>query len=398
MLNNGSFHSASLQTSVMLPVESQSVDFQKALERARKLEVHGEFFLDNCSPLKDVSNIIQDDVTPIGKSLIEKLLQNVRSLEGRVVGRNKDDAQNILSGLEVLYKEWQNLHNVSKQAAQQCAEEAAAYVAEVQRLQNEPSPAGSKTCNSTSNDRLSQLLRENCELTAALKTEQEHRLKMEARLTNVQMELDAARQAKAFWEASAGNMSQESSYAMVGRVGLGETLRVLGPAGSQLPAQVQWFRSVGVSWEPIIGATRCQYSPEPSDVGTALACRLHPGSPSANPSTEPITLTSAQPVANLHGLEEYVQLLEAEGLGRFSVVVVQLNGVLQAHRQVCTLEISSQGICLIVDDCCALRRSFEEGMQVCGARGGGEAAAQGMFLAFPPLPVYMLVCPPPFLF
>lgn len=78
MANKGSFNSDSLQIGVMLPVESQPVDFQKALERARKLEVHGEFFLDSCSPLKDVSNTIHDDSGPIGKSLFEKLLQNVR--------------------------------------------------------------------------------------------------------------------------------------------------------------------------------------------------------------------------------------------------------------------------------------------------------------------------------
>lgn len=65
--------------SVMLPVESQPVDFKKALERARKLEVHGEFYhLDSSSPLKDVSNIIQEEPGPVGKSLFESLLQNVR--------------------------------------------------------------------------------------------------------------------------------------------------------------------------------------------------------------------------------------------------------------------------------------------------------------------------------
>lgn len=68
--------------SVMLPVESQPVDFKKALERARKLEVHGEFLhLDTCSPLKDVSNIIQEDPGLVGKGLFDNLLQNVRVKE-----------------------------------------------------------------------------------------------------------------------------------------------------------------------------------------------------------------------------------------------------------------------------------------------------------------------------
>lgn len=62
---------------LMLPVESQPVNFKKALERARKLESLGEFFLD-ASPLKDVSNLHQDESLPKGKEIIEKLLQNVR--------------------------------------------------------------------------------------------------------------------------------------------------------------------------------------------------------------------------------------------------------------------------------------------------------------------------------
>ncbi len=61
----------------MLPVESQPVDFQKALERARKLESLGEFFLES-SPLKDVSNVHQDESLPNGRAIIEKLLLNVR--------------------------------------------------------------------------------------------------------------------------------------------------------------------------------------------------------------------------------------------------------------------------------------------------------------------------------
>lgn len=51
-------------------------------------------------------------------------------------------------------------------------------------------------------------------------------------------------------------------------------------------------------------------------------------------------------------------------MGRFSVVIVQLNGALQTHRQVCTLEVSRQGISLMADGKCTLRRCYEEGMQV----------------------------------
>ena len=168
---------------------------------------------------------------------------------------------------------------------------------------------------------------------------------------------------------------------------LGGTLRVNGAAS--LPnATFQWLRvhKTGVQ-DAIGGATRQQYAPEPRDVGVVLACAITP-SPG-----EPVQLVSMQsPLSDMEGLPAAVAALAAKESAEFNCVVVQRNGEMQDRREVHQLEVLGDRLKLKRSGKTRFKEAFGDGMQVCGARGGGDAAAQGLFLALSPSLVFMLAC------
>lgn len=169
---------------------------------------------------------------------------------------------------------------------------------------------------------------------------------------------------------------------------LGGTLRVTSQVALS-HATFQWYRisqgSTGAE-EPIAGATRHQYAPEPLDVGQMLVCSVvgTPGEPA-------VMLLAPAAVRNLEGLDASLQVLRAKPSAEFNVVVVQRNGEMQDRREVHQLEILPNKVKLKRAGKTKYKEDYSPAMQVCGARGGGDAAAQGLFLAFGPQLVFMLV-------
>lgn len=175
---------------------------------------------------------------------------------------------------------------------------------------------------------------------------------------------------------------------------LGSTLRLNGVQG--VPAATfQWHRlgkapggaPAGAEPEPIGGATRAQYAPEPRDLGVVLSCAITPflGGPV-------ITVTTPGPVADMDGLASALSSSLAKESCEFNCVVVQRNGEMQDRREVHQLEVLPDRVKLKLKGKTRHKESYSEGMQVCGARGGGDAAAQGLFLALSPSLVFMLAC------
>jgi len=168
---------------------------------------------------------------------------------------------------------------------------------------------------------------------------------------------------------------------------LGATLRVAGTSG--LPyATYQWHRVSGGGAEELIGgATRQQYAPEPRDLGLKLACAV-----TASPGELAQTVCTGAPIADMEGLAATV----AAGAGKesleFNCVVVQRNGEMQDRREVHQLEVLGDRVKLKRGGKTRYKEAFSDQMQVCGARGGGDAAAQGLFLALSPSLVFMLAC------
>ena len=168
---------------------------------------------------------------------------------------------------------------------------------------------------------------------------------------------------------------------------LGGTLRVSG--ATALPyATFQWLRvHKSGAEDPIGGATRQQYAPEPRDVGLVLACAITPA------PGEPVqTVRTAVPLADMEGLAAAVEAYAAKESAEFNCVVVQRNGEMQDRREVHQLDVLSDRVKLKRSGKTRFKEAYGDGMQVCGARGGGDAAAQGLFLALSPSLVFMLAC------
>ena len=174
---------------------------------------------------------------------------------------------------------------------------------------------------------------------------------------------------------------------MTGACVLGSTLRVGGTTG--LPnVAFQWYRIAPSGAEELIGgATRQQYAPDPRDVGLTLRCAV-----TASPGEAPQQVSSPEAVTDMEGLSSTVAGAANLESVEFNCVVVQRNGEMQDRREVHQLEVLNDRVKLKRAGKTRFKESFSEAMQVCGARGGGDAAAQGLFLALSPSLVFMLAC------
>ena len=165
---------------------------------------------------------------------------------------------------------------------------------------------------------------------------------------------------------------------------LGCTLRVMGTSN----ATYQWIRYNADGTEELVGgATRQQYAPEPRDLGKKLVCSV-----TTSPGDPPHLVSTLAVVSDMEGLSALVEAAAAKESYEFNCVVVQRNGEMQDRREVHQLEVLHDRVKLKRQGKTRYKESYSDAMQVCGARGGGDAAAQGLFLALSPSLVFMLAC------
>ena len=165
---------------------------------------------------------------------------------------------------------------------------------------------------------------------------------------------------------------------------LGCTLRVMGTSN----ATYQWVRLNADGTEELVGgATRQQYAPEPRDLGKKLVCSV-----TTSPGDPPHLVSTQTVVSDMEGLSALVETAAAKESIEFNCVVVQRNGEMQDRREVHQLEVLHDRVKLKRQGKTRYKESYSDAMQVCGARGGGDAAAQGLFLALSPSLVFMLAC------
>jgi PH domain of plant-specific actin-binding protein/Ig domain of plant-specific actin-binding protein len=236
------------------------------------------------------------------------------------------------------------------------------------------------------------LQRESAERQQALESAVARAEALEAKLAAVEANLQAihavdasATVEDAAAEAPAAQSKVVLSLTLAGACSVGSTLRVGGITG--LPhVTFQWYRTVVQGQdEPIGGATRQQYAPEPRDIGLVLRCAVV-----ASPGEAPQWVSSPEPIADMEGLAATVSGAAGLESVEFNCVVVQRNGEMQDRREVHILEVLSDRIKLKRAGKTRYKESYNDQMQVCGARGGGDAAAQGLFLCLGPTLVFML--------
>uniref|UniRef100_A0A3B6MKT9 Stomatal closure-related actin-binding protein 1 n=1 Tax=Triticum aestivum TaxID=4565 RepID=A0A3B6MKT9_WHEAT len=158
---------------------------------------------------------------------------------------------------------------------------------------------------------------------------------------------------------------------------LGSMLHIVCQNGTPMDfsnISVQWFRihPKESNKEIISGATRPAYAPEPNDVGRYMQAEINFGGETAIAKTAGLVDPDA-------GLVDYVETLVRKPETEFNVVVLQLNGIDQPKEAVHVLNVGRLRMRLSKGKTVVAKEFYSSSMQLCGVRGGGEAASQAMF-------------------
>ncbi|CAM6129344.1 unnamed protein product [Calypogeia fissa] len=150
---------------------------------------------------------------------------------------------------------------------------------------------------------------------------------------------------------------------------------------------VQWYRlsQGGNGLEIISGAIRPQYAPEPFDVGRILRAEI------SMPYGKTLDVQTMGPIDTAPGLDNYVEILFNKGGTQFNVRIVLKNGEMVKKQSLHTFDVSRTRIKLFNSHGVKAKESYSSSMQLCGARGGGDSAAQGLFWVVSKGVTFMLV-------
>mmetsp|Transcript_62778 Transcript_62778/g.198836 ORF Transcript_62778/g.198836 Transcript_62778/m.198836 type:complete len:473 (+) Transcript_62778:208-1626(+) len=361
----------------------------------------------------------------MGRELIGGLKTKASDLKGRCVGRNADDAQDILDGLVALEEQWQkreeNLHVAVEEVRAALASLQEATIAAEREIEAEREMAKRRVVDgmSEANHEVEMERQRTAEVMArqhVLDREIEDARRVQAlhgtstvaelqglaqslrgQLVAAQAQLDArsaeAAELRKQLESALNAKAPADQMKLGGEPVLGGTLRVIGNAALRDAGTLQWnVVGKGGAVEPIAGATRPQYAPEPRDVGRMIACTFTPRGAAPGEESAISVATTEHPIASSAGLSEYCETLEAKGGGEFLVNIVQMNGDMQDREAVYVLEVTPDKVKMKKNGKTKHKESYSADMQVCGARGGGDAAALGLFLALKPKLIFMLAC------
>ncbi|PWZ15254.1 Stomatal closure-related actin-binding protein 1 [Zea mays] len=166
-------------------------------------------------------------------------------------------------------------------------------------------------------------------------------------------------------------------YELKGLETLGSTLHIVVHDCASVDfsnSSIQWFRiqPEGSKKEIISGATKPVYAPEPHDVGRYIQAEVKSGGQISVAKTA----GSIDPAA---GLVEYVETLVMNPETDYNVVILQVNGVAQAADSVHVLCIGRLRMRLAKEKTVVAKEFYSSSMQLCGVRGGGDAAPQAIF-------------------
>ncbi|XP_040865146.1 stomatal closure-related actin-binding protein 1 isoform X2 [Glycine max] len=337
--------------------------------------------------------------------LLKKLRDALESLKGRVAGRNKDDVEEAIAIVEALAvqltqregeliqekAEVKKLANFLKQASEDAKklvdEERAFARAEIEdaraAVQRVEEALQEHERMSQASGKQEQLMRE---------VQEARRIKMlhqPSKVMDMEHELRALRSQlaektrqylrlqKELTRTKKGGENVPHLYELEGNETLGSYLQIQ-PCSDNAPevskCSIQWYRvsSDGAKKELISGATKSVYAPEPFDVGRILQVDIISES-------EHVTLSTAGPIDPAAGLGTYVEALVRKHDTEFNVVVTQMNGSHHPTESIHVLHVGKMRIKLCKGKTTIAKEYYSSSMQLCGVRGGGNAAAQALF-------------------
>lgn len=339
--------------------------------------------------------------------LLKKLRDALESLKGRVAGRNKDDVEEAICMVEALAvqltqregeliqekAEVKKLANFLKQAsedAKKLVDEERAFAraeienarAAVQRVE-EALQEHERTSRATGKQDVEELMKEVQEARRIIMLHQPSKvMDMELELRALRTQLlekskHSLRLQKELAKSKRVVENGSQSFELDGHEALGSYLRIQ-PCSDNAPelskCSIQWYRvsSEGGKKELISGATKSVYAPEPFDVGRILQADIVW-------EGQQITLTTAGPIDPAAGLGSHVEALVRKHDIEFNVVVTQMNGVNHPSESIHVLHVGKMRIKLCKAKTTIAKEYYSTSMQLCGVRGGGNAAAQALF-------------------
>ncbi|XP_021745598.1 stomatal closure-related actin-binding protein 3-like [Chenopodium quinoa] len=342
-----------------------------------------------------------------GHVLLKKLRDALESLKGCMAGRNKEDVEKAISMVEALAVkltqeegeliqekfEVKKLANFLKQASEDakrlvnqersfaCAEIESAR-AVVQRF-GEALEEEEKLAQTSGKQDVETLVEEVQEARRIRLNHQPCKvmdMEHELRALRLQLREKSIFSAKLQKELAMTKRAEESRlcvYQLEGAQTLGSCLRIRPRANNapDLPkCSIQWFRlsPEGDHTEILAGANKPIYAPEPLDVGKILQADVVS-------DTQTISVTTVAPIDPAPGLTSHVQSLQRRSNAEFHVVISQMNGHDYPSHSVHVFHVGKSRIKLSRGWINKTRESYSTSMQLCGVRGGGNAASKSLF-------------------
>ncbi|KAK8515680.1 hypothetical protein V6N12_075708 [Hibiscus sabdariffa] len=339
--------------------------------------------------------------------LLKKLRDALESLKGRVAGRNKDDVVEAIVMVESLAiqltqregeliqekAEVKKLANFLKQASQDAKklvdeerafaraeiENARAAVQRVEQALQEHEKMSLASCKQD----LEELMKEVQEARRIIMLHQPSKvmdMEHELRALRIQLTEKSRRSLLLQKELSRSKGVEDNLsllYELDGAETLGSYLRIK-PCSDIAPelskCSIQWYRisSEGGKKEVISGASKSVYAPEPFDVGRSLQAEIiYDG--------QLIKLTTTGGIDPAAGLGNYVEALVRKHDVEFNVIITQMNGVDHPSESIHVLHVGKMRMKLCKGKTAIAKEYYSSSMQLCGVRGGGNAAAQALF-------------------
>ncbi|XP_028798633.1 stomatal closure-related actin-binding protein 1 isoform X2 [Neltuma alba] len=339
--------------------------------------------------------------------LLKKLRDALESLKGHVAGRNRDDIVEAIAMVEALAVQLtqregeliQEKSEVKKLASflKQASEEAKKLVDEerafaraeienaraaVQRVE-EALQEHERISQVTGKQDLEQLMKEVQEARRIKMLHQPSKvMDMEHELLALRAQLSEksrhyVRLQKELGRIKRGGENVAHLYELEGTEVLGSYLEIQ-PYSENAPGlskcSIQWYRILSecAKRELISGATKSVYAPEPFDVGHVLQVDIVSGS-------QNITLSTTGPIDPAAGLGTYVEALVRKHDTEFNVVVTHMNDSHPSSESIHVLHVGKMRMKLCRGKATIAKEYYSSSMQLCGVRGGGNAAAQAVF-------------------
>ncbi|XVF69448.1 hypothetical protein PTKIN_Ptkin11bG0082700 [Pterospermum kingtungense] len=338
--------------------------------------------------------------------LLKKLRDALESLKGRVAGRNKDDVEEAISMVEALAvqltqregeliqekTEVKKLASFLKQAsedAKRLVDEERAFAraeienarAAVQRVEEalQEREQMSRASGKQDPKELMKEVQEARRIIMLHKPSKVMDMEHELRALRIQLAEKSKHSILLQKELARSQRVEENLsnlYELDGAETLGSYLRIK-PCSDIAPelsrCSIQWYRiSSDGRKELISGASKAVFAPEPFDVGRVLQAEI-------SNDCQLIILKTIGAIDPAPGLGNYVEALVRKHDVEFNVVVTQMNGADHPSESIHVLHVGKMRMKLCKGKTTIAKEYYSTSMQLCGVRGGGNAAAQALF-------------------